>query len=87
MYIELPFEFIIMLCRSTCAIYNYVSVHRIRVRDINEAFVELGHLCSLHMDSQKPLTKLGIIQEAVNVITVLEQRVRGKRSARCFFIR
>jgi transcription factor E2-alpha len=53
------------------------------VRDINEAFVELGHLCSIHMDSQKPLTKLGIIQEAVNVISYLEQRVRGEGQGRC----
>lgn len=42
--------------------------------------MELGHLCSIHMDEQKPLTKLAIIQEAVNVITNLEQRVRGEVS-------
>lgn len=47
------------------------------MRDINEAFAELGHLCALHMDAEKPLTKLGVIQEAVNIITSLEQRVRG----------
>lgn len=48
------------------------------MRDINEAFKELGRMCSLHMATDKPQTKLTILQHAVNVITGLEQQVRGR---------
>ena len=51
---------------------------RLRVRDINEAFKELGKMCGIHLKSDKPQTKLSILQQAVNVITSLEQQVRGK---------
>lgn len=51
---------------------------RLRVRDINDAFKELGRMCSIHMRNDKPVTKLGILQQAVNLITTLEQQVRGK---------
>jgi hypothetical protein len=51
---------------------------RLRVRDINEAFKELGKMCGIHLKSDKPQTKLSILQQAVNVITGLEQQVRGK---------
>ena len=51
---------------------------RLRVRDINEAFKELGKMCGIHLKSDKPQTKLSILQQAVNVITNLEQQVRGK---------
>jgi hypothetical protein len=50
---------------------------RLRVRDINEAFKELGKMCGIHLKSDKPQTKLSILQQAVNVITNLEQQVRG----------
>jgi len=50
---------------------------RLRVRDINEAFKELGKMCGIHLRSDKPQTKLSILQQAVNVITSLEQQVRG----------
>ena len=50
---------------------------RIRVRDINEAFKELGHMISMHTSTTQPLTKLMILQQAVNIITQLEQQVRG----------
>lgn len=50
---------------------------RVRVRDINEAFKELGRMCSVHSESDKPQTKLTILQEAVNIIAQLEQQVRG----------
>ena len=50
---------------------------RSRVKDINEAFQELGHMCTLHLAPDKPLTKLGVIQEAVNIIMNLETKVRG----------
>lgn len=51
---------------------------RLRVRDINEAFKELGKMCGIHLKSDKPQTKLSILQQAVNVITNLEQQVRDR---------
>lgn len=36
-------------------------------------------MCSLHMRNDKPVTKLGILQQAVNLITTLEQQVRGRQ--------
>ena len=53
----------------------------LRVRDINDAFKELGRMCSIHMRNDKPVTKLGILQQAVNLITTLEHQVRGKNFA------
>ena len=50
---------------------------RIRVRDINEAFKELGRLCQTYLRTDKAPTKLAILQQAVHVITSLEQQVRG----------
>uniref|UniRef100_A0A8C8Z4X3 Transcription factor E2-alpha n=1 Tax=Prolemur simus TaxID=1328070 RepID=A0A8C8Z4X3_PROSS len=38
---------------------------RVRVRDINEAFRELGRMCQLHLKSDKAQTKLLILQQAV----------------------
>lgn len=51
---------------------------RIRVRDINEAFKELGKMCSQHNKLDKSQTKLIILQQAVDVITDLERQVRGQ---------
>lgn len=51
---------------------------RLRVRDINEAFKELGHMCQLHLNSEKPQTKLLVLHQAVAVILSLEQQVRGE---------
>eukprot|EP00063_Salmo_salar_P065015 XP_014039850.1 PREDICTED: transcription factor 4-like [Salmo salar] len=53
---------------------------RLRVRDINEAFKELGRMVQLHLKSDKPQTKLLILHQAVAVILSLEQQVRGKGS-------
>lgn len=55
---------------------------RVRVRDINEAFRELGRMCQLHLKSDKAQTKLLILQQAVQVILGLEQQVRGRLPAR-----
>ncbi|XP_037625551.1 transcription factor 3b isoform X5 [Sebastes umbrosus] len=51
---------------------------RLRVRDINEAFKELGRMCQLHLSHDKPQTKLLILHQAVNVILNLEQQVRER---------
>ncbi|XP_052234646.1 transcription factor 4-like isoform X1 [Dreissena polymorpha] len=51
---------------------------RVRVRDINEAFKELGAMVTMHMGHNQPLTKLMMLQEAVNVITTLESQVRER---------
>ena len=50
---------------------------RLRVKDINEAIKELGQMISIHTGSSQPMTRLMIVQEAVNVITTLEQQLRG----------
>ncbi|XP_033624480.1 transcription factor 12-like isoform X1 [Asterias rubens] len=51
---------------------------RIRVRDINEAFKELGRMTCIHLKSDKAQTKLSILHQAVSVITSLEQQVRER---------
>ena len=53
------------------------AMYRVRVRDINEAFKELGRMVTMRLQSDKPQTKLGILQQAVFLITSLEQQVRG----------
>eukprot|EP00090_Calanus_glacialis_P005775 TRINITY_DN1447_c0_g1_i1.p1 TRINITY_DN1447_c0_g1~~TRINITY_DN1447_c0_g1_i1.p1 ORF type:complete len:401 (-),score=71.55 TRINITY_DN1447_c0_g1_i1:665-1867(-) len=49
-----------------------------RIRDINDALKELGRICSTHQKSDKPMTKLGILNNAVDVIMQLEQQVRER---------
>lgn len=56
----------------------FETFHRIRIRDINEALKELGRMCMTHLKSDKPQTKLGILNMAVEVIMTLEQQVRGE---------
>ncbi|XP_018089216.1 transcription factor 3 S homeolog isoform X4 [Xenopus laevis] len=51
---------------------------RVRVRDINEAFKELGRMVQMHSKADKSQTKLLILQEAVQVIMTLEQQVRER---------
>ena len=51
---------------------------RVRIRDINDALKELGRICSTHQKSDKPMTKLGILNNAVDVIMALEQQVRER---------
>ncbi|KAM4050841.1 transcription factor E2-alpha isoform 2-T4 [Anomaloglossus baeobatrachus] len=51
---------------------------RVRVRDINEAFKELGRMVQMHLKADKAQTKLIILQQAVQVIMSLEQQVRER---------
>uniref|UniRef100_A0A671LSZ7 Transcription factor E2-alpha n=1 Tax=Sinocyclocheilus anshuiensis TaxID=1608454 RepID=A0A671LSZ7_9TELE len=51
---------------------------RVRVRDINEAFRELGRMVQPHLKSDKAQTKLIILQQAVQVILGLERQVRER---------
>ncbi|XP_073542442.1 transcription factor E2-alpha isoform X5 [Phyllobates terribilis] len=51
---------------------------RVRVRDINEAFKELGRMVQMHLKADKAQTKLIILQQAVQVIMGLEQQVRER---------
>ena len=51
---------------------------RVRIRDINESLKELGRICMAHLKSDKPQTKLGIMNLAVEVIMELEQLVRQR---------
>lgn len=51
---------------------------RLRVRDINEAFKELGKMVQMHMNNDKPQTKLTILHHAVQVILTLEHEVRDR---------
>ena len=54
---------------------------RLRVRDINEAFKELGRMCQMHTKSDKPQTKLTILQQAVQVIMTMELELRGEQES------
>ena len=51
---------------------------RVRVRDLNEAFKELSGMCMQHLQTDKSQTKLNILHQAVTVITMLEQQLRGE---------
>jgi len=51
---------------------------RVRIRDINDALKELGRICSSHLKDNKPMTKLAIMNTAVDVILNLEQQVRER---------
>lgn len=51
---------------------------RIRVKDINDAFKELGTMCDQHMSKDRNRTKLMILHDAVEVITYLENAVRER---------
>ena len=74
---SLHVKFVVSPHSRNAVIFN-VLVGRVRVRDINEAFKELGRAVTIHVQqTDKPQTKLGILQEAVNLIVNLEHQVRG----------
>ena len=66
-------------CTLPSVIVTTWRVSRLRVRDINEAFKELGHMVTVHTGGGTPMTKLMVLQNAVNVITQLEAQVRGNQ--------
>lgn len=47
------------------------------MRDINEAFKELGDICHQYLQSERAQTKLMILHQAVAVINSLEVQVKG----------
>jgi len=51
---------------------------RVRIRDINDALKELGRICHTHAKADKPMTKLAILNSAVDVIMALENQVRDR---------
>ena len=51
---------------------------RVRIKDINEALKELGRICDTHQKNDKPMTKLGVLNCAVDVIMGLENQVRDR---------
>jgi len=53
-------------------------LYSVRVRDINDGFKELGRMISLHHQPDQPQTKVTVLQQAVTLITTLEQQVRGR---------
>ena len=52
------------------------------MRDINEAFKELGEICHEYLQCEKAQTKLMILHQAVAVIGNLEHQVKGEVIAR-----
>ena len=51
---------------------------RIRIKDINEALKELGKITMTHLKTDKPQTKLSVMNLAVDLIISLEQQVRER---------
>jgi len=60
--------------------YSNNARERMRIRDINDALNELGRVCMMLKPnkSDKPQTKLGVLNMAVDVINSLETQVRER---------
>jgi Helix-loop-helix DNA-binding domain len=79
--VELVIDVILVGCCNLQRYLSLFSVGSVRVRDINDAFKELGRMIAMHERNDKPQTKLTILQQAVTLITDLEQQVRGASSS------
>lgn len=60
--------------------YSNNARERMRIRDINDALNELGRVCMMLKPNKndKPQTKLGVLNMAVDVINSLETQVRDR---------
>ncbi|GBO18364.1 Transcription factor 12 [Araneus ventricosus] len=56
---------------------KYVNNAQESIQDINEAFKELGRKCKMHLKPERAMTKLNILRQAVEVISTLENQIRG----------
>jgi flagellin-specific chaperone FliS len=74
----------VIVYQQIWSLYEYFSRlannarERLRVKDINEAFKDLGRICQSHLKTDKPQTKLLILQQAVQIISQLEIRLQGE---------
>ena len=65
-------------CKDKDRRYANNQRERVRIRDINDALKELGRICHTHAKNDKPMTKLAILNSAVDVIMGLENQVRDR---------
>ena len=66
------------LCREKDRRSANNARERLRIRDINEALKELGRICMVNLKSEKPQSKLGILNVAVELIMELEEHLRQR---------
>ncbi|KAG0721489.1 Protein daughterless [Chionoecetes opilio] len=80
-----PVKYLQKINFSQLTLNEKTEIKRIRIRDINDALKELGRMCMTHLKTDKPQTKLGILNMAVDVIMSLEQQVRAELASQWRF--